>query len=198
MFAGRESCADHAVCKLGAAPPPPLPPSTRENRADHVVCKGGGCTPQPPQALAINDTIMSSPYLQERKVVRIILFANEGGRDTPKPSAAFKAIHVCNKKEASCHHHVCSEGKLCRSFCLQMGGLRPQSRRCFQAAHVCKNKEISCHLQVCSDGRLCGLFCSCLIFSEYIFNQVLIHRFFNDLVIAFQSILLRQGASMSK
>ena len=29
----------------------------------------------------------------------------------------FKAIHACNKQQASCHHHVCSKGRLCRSCC---------------------------------------------------------------------------------
>ena len=27
----------------------------------------------------------------------------------------------------SCHHHTCSKGRLCGSFCLRMGGLRPPS-----------------------------------------------------------------------
>ena len=35
------------------------------------------------------------------------------------------AIHSSSKKDASCHHHVCSEGGLCRSFCVQMKGAAP-------------------------------------------------------------------------
>ena len=62
---------------------------------------------------ASNKTIMSSPCLQEGEVVRIILFANGGGCP-PQPPRCFKTIHARNKKVASCHHHVCSEGKLCR------------------------------------------------------------------------------------
>ena len=36
----------------------------------------------------------------------------------PQPPGFLKAIHACNKKQASCHHHDCSRGRLCGSFFL--------------------------------------------------------------------------------
>ena len=44
---------------------------------------------------------------------------------------------------ATCHHHVCSSGRLCGSFCLQMEGLRPKTSRFVKASNVYVPK---CHV----------------------------------------------------
>ena len=116
----------------------------------------------------------------------MIMFANGGGC-APPPPRCFKATLVCSKQKAWCRHHVCSEGRLCGSFCLQMGGAAPLSTpSCFYSRPCCHSKtnirpspcsqqakklcrslkpayrglqqEASCHQHVWSEGSLCDLF----------------------------------------
>ena len=96
-----QGCADHFVCKSGGAAPPANPPASLDDiyltAKNHVI----------------------TMFAVRGGVVRIILCASGGAPPPPK------AIHACNKAQASCHQHVCSKGRLFGSCCLQMRGLRP-------------------------------------------------------------------------
>ena len=59
----------------------------------------------------------------------------------PQPPRCLKVTRACNKRAASCHRHVCRKGKLCGSFCLQLGGCAPpKPSRCFKAIHACNKR----------------------------------------------------------
>ena len=60
----------------------------------------------------------------------------------------------------SCHHHVCSRGRLCGSFCLQKGeGAAPPLPPAFwRPSRLAIKQQASCHHHACSRRRLCGLF----------------------------------------
>ena len=141
--------------------------------------------------------IMSSPCLQERKIVRIILFANGGAAPLPTPLLLQKhfLLAIQNIMSSPClkyaDHVACKRGRAAPSnppvpairrqhhvitmfagkescadhFCLQMGGGCTPSNPpkppppCFTAIHVCHKKEASCHHHVCGAGKLCRSFC---------------------------------------
>ena len=62
--------------------------------------------------------------------------------------------------ETSCHQHVCRKGKLCGSFCLQMGGLRPpRPPHCFKTIHASNRKHHAIAMfagkKSCADHVVC-------------------------------------------
>ena len=89
---------------------------------------------------------------------------------TPPPRFE-KVIHAYGTN--SCQHHVCSGGRLCGSFGLQMRGARPRFLRPsmlaaksspwgydppFQGNHGYNKKHASCHHHTCSQEKLRGSF----------------------------------------
>ena len=54
----------------------------------------------------------------------MILCAHRGSAPPPMPRF-FQAIHACKTKAASCHHHVCSKGKVVRIILFAAGWAAP-------------------------------------------------------------------------
>ena len=91
--------------------------------------------------------------------MRIMLFANLWGC-APQPPCCLKVTRAC-KTAASCHRHVCRKGKLCGSFCLQLGGAAPPPPNLpavLKPSMLAIKKEASRHHHVCSEGKLCRSF----------------------------------------
>ena len=111
----------------------------------------GGCAPPPPPT----------------KAVRIILFATGGGCTPPTPlllrppptPPLFKGHRGC-KKRTSVRIYACAKERLCGSFCLQLGRLRPpQPPRFLKDHRWLQRKRTSVSIYSCAKGRLCGSFC---------------------------------------
>ena len=157
----------------------------------------GGVRP-PNLALFQNDpymqyerSIMSSLCLQYGRVMRTnekhhavtafairegcealwIILCADAGSEPPQPPRCFRATHASTKKEASCHHYVCSE-RICADHFVCKGAALPPTPRLFKTTHVC-NKKASCHHNVCNRARWCRAFCLRLIFPNCVSNQVL-------------------------
>ena len=103
----------------------------------------GGCAPPPPT-----------------KAVRIILFATGGGLHPPNPPAfappptppLFKGHRGC-KKRTSVRIYVCAKERLCGSFCLQLGRLRPPNPPRFLKDHRwLQRKRTSVSIYSCAKG----------------------------------------------
>ena len=85
------------------------------------------------------------------------MFANGGGLRPPQPPRFFKALHACNKTQASCHRRVCCWERLRGSLSLQMGGAAPPpTPPLLSTPSMLAIKKTSCHHHVCSKGRLRG------------------------------------------
>ena len=105
-----------------------------------------------------------SSYVCSREIMRIILFANGSVWSPPNPTPPLLS-NACLQSRISFHYHACSEGGLCRSFCLQLGGgtpqppppLNPPPRLLLSVS--CQPLRTSCQHYVCSKGELCGSFC---------------------------------------
>ena len=90
-------------------------------------------------------------------------WGGNGPRPPNPPHCFFKAIHACNAKGASCHHHVCSSGRLFGSFSLQMQvAVLSQPPSFFQAKHENKHHVITSFTvrEGCADRFVCN--CGCL------------------------------------
>ena len=144
MFALGEGCADHFVCKWGGGGcAPPNPPLLKaidactktsissspcgsfmfavgEFCADPFVCKRGGAAPP----------FKDHRCLQQRTSVK----------SSPPSMLSLKNKHLVI---AMLIIYVCTRGRLCGSFCLQMGGAAPpptpplfRGHRCFQLPYM--------------------------------------------------------------
>ena len=109
---------------------------TKKGRKAHYVCKREGRAAttlllfERLQCLQ-QKSIMSSPCLQQWKVVRIILFVSGWGLHLPHPAAFLKAIHAYAGK---CHLHVPQRAACARhpsDIALQTGRLWPANPACF-------------------------------------------------------------------
>ena len=195
MFALKEGCPDHFVCKWGGLRPPQPPRflkaidgcakgtgvgiyvcakgilkaidgckekeqasgfmlALKEGCADHFVCNWGGLRPpQLPRFLKAIDGCKK----------RTALFAT-GGKLPPTTPPLFKGHRWLQRKRTSVSIYVCAKGRLCRSFCLQLGGggLRPpQPPRFLKAIDGCKEKEQASGFMLalkegCADHFVCN------------------------------------------
>ena len=151
-----------------------------------------GGVPQPPCCLKVTSACNKTAASCHRHVCRkgklCGSFVCKWGRwATPNPPAVLKPSMLAIKKEASYHHHVSNEGNLCKSFCLQLGGLHPPNPlTVFEPPMYATAKKYHAVTRFAVREGCAAYFCSCLIFSEYILNQVLTHRTFKDKVILFE------------
>ena len=78
----------------------------------------------------------------------------------PQPPRFFQAVHACNKQEASCHHQVCSSGKVVQIILFANAGAthRPNSPVFESRACLIMFATASCHQYFCSNGRQIILF----------------------------------------
>ena len=145
--------ADTVICSIGDVPSRdvPRPAYLRICRRCHSWSLWGHPRSQ-------KKSIKSSPCLQERKIVRNMLFANGGGCAPPNPPAALEPFLLAIKK-----HHVITvfkvrETRADHDVC-KWGELRPPTPRCLKVIRACNKAAASCHHHVCRKGKLCGSFC---------------------------------------
>ena len=89
----------------------------KEGCADHFVCNWGGLRPPPTPPL-----FKGHRWLLQKK--KTVLFATGGGLPPPTPPL-FKGHRWLQRKRTGVRIYVCAKGRLCRSFCLQLGGAAP-------------------------------------------------------------------------
>ena len=162
MFVAGEGCADHFVCEWGRRCINPLLSSHPCLRNKYFItmfaaariilfANGGAAPPTTPcflKAIHVYGKIMSSPCLPQGKVVRIILFANGGGAGCAplNPTPSLKPS-VSTTKDQTNHVITMFAAKgVCKSFCLQKGGLQRQVRTSTSS----EDSELACCSKCCT------------------------------------------------
>ena len=139
-----------------------------------LFANGGGCAHRclqertgvkwlPPSMLAMNKSSMMSSPCVDHVCLRYGSFCLQlGGGSAPPPTTPlFKGHRWLQRKRTSVRIHAGAKGRLCGSFCLQLGGAAPPpTPRLFKGHRGCKKEQASGFVfalkKGCADGFVCN------------------------------------------